>query len=74
MNQTEIEEVYKMICDHYEDHLKKYGVKLPKLRDKKGRVRGIANPLVVKKCKVEVKRKIYKLLYNEFDGENPNKW
>jgi len=41
--------------------------------DEKGRVRGIANPLIVKKSSSEIKSKIYKILYNEFKGRNPNK-
>lgn len=42
--------------------------------DERGRIRGIANPLIVKKCKDAVKRKIYKVLYKEFKGANPNEW
>jgi len=42
--------------------------------DERGRIRGIANPSIIKKCKEEVKRKIYKILYNEFKGKDPNQW
>jgi hypothetical protein len=40
--------------------------------DERGRIRGIANPAIIKKCKEEIKRKIYKILYNEYKGANPN--
>jgi len=40
--------------------------------DDKGRVIKIANPLVINACDKEVRRNIYKILYNEFNGENPN--
>ncbi len=42
--------------------------------DERGRVRGIAKPAIIKKCNEKVKRGIYRILYNEFKGENPNEW
>ncbi len=42
--------------------------------DERGRVRGIAKPTIIKKCNEQVKKGIYKILYNEFKGENPNEW
>lgn len=42
--------------------------------DERGRVRGIAKPAIIKKCNEKVKKGIYKILYNEFKGENPNEW
>ena len=40
--------------------------------DERGRVRGIAKPAVIKKCNEKVKRGIYKIVYNEFKGQDPN--
>ena len=42
--------------------------------DERGRVRGIAKPAIIKKCSEKVKRGIYKILYNEFKGQDPNEW
>lgn len=42
--------------------------------DERGRVRSIARASIVRKCSIEVKRKAYVILYNEFKGENPNEW
>lgn len=41
--------------------------------DDKGRVVKLANPEVVKSCDKEIRKKIYRILYNEFKGQNPNK-
>lgn len=41
--------------------------------DETGRVVKVANPSIVKRSDKEVKFGIYKLLYNEYDGQNPNK-
>jgi len=35
--------------------------------DDKGRVRGIANPLIIKKCDKDIKKKIYELLKKEYE-------
>lgn len=40
--------------------------------DKKGRVIKVANPLVIERSDKEVRWKIYKMLYEEFGGVNPN--
>ena len=37
MTDREIEEVYLIIKDYHEKYLKKYGVKLPKLKDADGK-------------------------------------
>lgn len=37
MNEKEIETTYDLIKSYYEKFLKKYGVKIPKLRDKNGK-------------------------------------
>jgi len=40
--------------------------------DEKGRVIKLANPNVIKRSDKEVRRKVYKILYREFNGVNPN--
>lgn len=40
--------------------------------DKKGRVIKLANPNVIKRSDEKVRRKVYKILYKEFKGVNPN--
>ncbi len=40
--------------------------------DNKGRVIGVANPSVIKKCDPAVRKSVYRILWNEFDGINPN--
>lgn len=32
----------------------------------------IAKPAIIKKCNKKAKRDTYKILYNEFKGQNPN--
>ena len=39
--------------------------------DDKGRVIKLANAQVIKSCNAEVKKKAYKILYNEFKGQKP---
>lgn len=40
--------------------------------DERGRTRSIAKQSIIKKCNEKVKQSIYKILYNEFKGQNPN--
>lgn len=39
--------------------------------DEKGRVIKVANPEVIRTCDKEIRIKIYKILYNEFNGQSP---
>jgi hypothetical protein len=39
--------------------------------DERGRVRGLANPQVIKRCEERIRRAVYKILYAEFGGERP---
>jgi len=40
--------------------------------DERGRVRSVAKATIIRKCNEKVKWKIYKILYKEFKGINPN--
>lgn len=40
--------------------------------DERGRAIKLANPNVIKRSDKEVRRKVYKILYEEFKGRNPN--
>jgi len=40
--------------------------------DERGRVIKLANPAVIKRSDKETKWKVYKILYEEFEGKNPN--
>jgi len=40
--------------------------------DERGRVIKLANPNVIKRSDKEIKWKVYKILYEEFEGKNPN--
>ena len=40
--------------------------------DRKGRVIKIANPHVIRTCDKEIKRAVYRILYREFEGRNPD--
>lgn len=42
--------------------------------DSKGRVIGIANEQVIQNCDEDIKRKIYKILYDYFEGKDPTTW
>lgn len=42
--------------------------------DERGRIRALANASVIKKCEINIKKEIYKLLYKEFKGVDPNEW
>ena len=79
MTNKEIEAVYQIVTDYHEKYLKKHGVKLPKLKDADGNYVKDALVLVylaaiIKKCSEKVKRGIYKILYNEFKGQDPHEW
>lgn len=41
--------------------------------DERGRVRKLANPIVIKRSHEKVRWSVYKLLYEEFNGRNPLK-
>ena len=41
--------------------------------DDKGRVIKLANPQVIKSCSSEVKEAVYRILFNEFEGKNPER-
>jgi hypothetical protein len=36
LNKSSIESIYEILCSYHKKYLKKFGVKLPKLYDKKG--------------------------------------
>ena len=40
--------------------------------DERGRVIKLANPIVIKRSDKEIRWKVYKILYKEFKGQNPN--
>ena len=40
--------------------------------DERGRVIKLANPIVIKRSDKEIRWKVYKILYEEFKGKNPN--
>ena len=40
--------------------------------DERGRVIKLANPDVIKRSDKEVRWRVYKILYEEFNGRNPN--
>ncbi|MEW6686850.1 MAG: hypothetical protein AB1393_11690, partial [Candidatus Edwardsbacteria bacterium] len=40
--------------------------------DERGRVIKLANPNVIKRSDKEIRWKVYKILYEEFNGRNPN--
>lgn len=40
--------------------------------DERGRVIKLANPNIIKNSDEEIRWKVYKILYEEFEGENPN--
>jgi len=40
--------------------------------DERGRVIKLANPIVIKRSDQEIRWKVYKILYEEFKGRNPN--
>lgn len=40
--------------------------------DERGRVIQLASPLVIKSCRPNVRWEVYKILYKEYHGENPN--
>ena len=40
--------------------------------DERGRVIKLANPIVIKRSDKEVRQQVYKILYEEFKGKNPN--
>jgi len=42
--------------------------------DERGRIVALANPSVIKKSDVEIRRKVYRILYREFRGRNPLEW
>jgi hypothetical protein len=41
--------------------------------DDKGRVTRIANPQVIKACSKEIQKSVYRILFEEFKGQNPKK-
>lgn len=40
--------------------------------DERGRIRGIADAGIIRKCREDIRKKIYSILYHEFNGVNPD--
>ena len=55
---------------HQSDAIEKY--KIERLYDEKGRVIALANPQVIEKSDIEVRWRVYKILYEEFGGRHPD--